>query len=289
MKEFKKYIVLLLMTIALAGCQQDFNELRDSAQRQIVFTFTTDSLFSRTLLYDGSKYYLPEIDALPSDCRLRITGYCYDGSDRLVSSDRFVTTYPCERQMLLRHLHKDSTYHFAFVADVVKYDPQEVFYETWIQLGTERMSTFYFYSDKRYDDALYNVAGVVMRDLQAANQTETVSFKPLTYNCYIVLKNAENFDRIWGDIMYVNAFDLVNFDFLHFATMAYTFDYRTPKADIVMPLSLCIADDAILPEIRTNSIAGKDTSIISIRNLQHRPFVATFDCATHEQESCIFY
>ena len=283
----KTYALCLLVLIANA-CQRDFDEVNDTNQRHITFRFNTDSLFVNTLFYDGT-YHFRTIDELPDNSRLRITAYCYNKNDALIYTTSILSTSLKDQQVSIRHLQKDATYCFVFIADIVTYDPFVDYYETWFQMGTKYWYQFYLYADNRHEEALYDVMGSHVCELQPANQTEEVVFLPNTYNGYIIFTHLDAVDRLSGCISYVNSFLLSTMTRVSSASMAYTFDYRAPEGSIVTPVSLSAVDDMVLTEIRTNTFSGIDTTYIDFLNEEHRPFVATIDCRNHRLDTCIFY
>ena len=128
MKHVLKIVMLFCGVLMLASCHNDFDEWNDTEQRHVLFTFNTDSLFAKLLCYDGD-YYIPRVDTLPPDCRLRITAYCYDYTADLVYSEHVFTSLHTDRQIKIRHLLRGNTYRFVFVADVVRYSSDLDYYE----------------------------------------------------------------------------------------------------------------------------------------------------------------
>jgi len=289
MKNIRKIPVLLLLLAAFTACQADFDELRDTQQRYAEFTFCTDSLFTRTLLYDGASYTLGAPPTLPDDCRLRITAYCYDMDGQLVYSHKAIYNNLVCETLRIRHIYIDQTYRFVFIADMVKYDPNLDYYETWFQMSTDRWDAFYLYADNRHDDALYNIVATAVIDQHPENRTTQVLFKPITYNGYLVFRHLDAIERLTGEVVYINSIRLSTMDYISHGSFAYAFDYRAHDAEIVKPVSLSHADELVMTTLRTLTPAGRDTAFIDFLNKDRRPFVATIDCEKRELENCIFY
>lgn len=282
------YIVVTVGMVLLCSCRNDFDEWNDTDQRHIVFTFNTDSLLTRLLNSDGS-YYFPQADTLPSGCSLRITAYCYDSNDQLVQSSHILTSHPTSRHIKIRHLLKDRSYRFVFLADVVRYHSDMDFFETWYQLGTSSWTSLYIYTDERNTNAVYDVIGLSTCMLTPENQSEEVSFRPITYNGFCRFTGLDAIDRLGGAFLPCISFHVKDLTCWKRSSLPYELDYRDPKEDIVVPLSMCYADSVILLQLITNSLSGIDTTVIRIQNPKRRMFRATVDCQKHRLDTCIFY
>lgn len=286
------YKIILLSCVwgtLLISCKKDFNEIEDSDQRHIIFTFNTDSLFANLLCYDGDYYIIPKVINLPSNYRIRITAYCFDQDDILFHSEQIFTDLHADQQLKIRHLNKNHTYRIAFIADIVKYNSSIDFYETWYQLGTSSWSTIYLYADDRNDNAIYDVVGLATSLVQPSNQKEEVYFLPVTYNGFYQFTNFNTIDRLEGSIQSSISFVISTLEKKSNSSLPYQFDYRNPQENINIPVSLSYADSLVLLQLITTSLLSIDTTNITISNLQRRPFVATIDCQKRELHSCIFY
>ena len=290
MMKYIIFTVLLFVSMVVTSCEEDFDELNDTNQRHIVFTFKTDSLFSH-VLHSKDTYIMGGVNLLEQDYGLRITAYCYDLDDNLLCSDWLILRQLDDFQSIkLRHLYKEMTYRFVFVADIVKYDSFVDFYETWYQLGTKNWSDFYIYADNRDDNALNNILGFHYMEDQPANQIIEVDFTPIFYNGYCIFDNIDSIDRLSGYVAYCSSFKLKSMEWQRLNSLAYSFDYSNVKEKVmVKPISLSFADSLITVKLRTTTLHSVDSVYIDIYNKQRRPFVATFDCGKRELTNCIFY
>lgn len=289
MKVLLKIYIIILCIGLLGACNNDFDELNDTNQRHILFTFNTDSLFSNLLSTNGETYYISEVNALPSGYHIRITAYCYTEDGLLFQTKKIITPLHSYSPIKFRHLLLDQKYRFVFLADVVKYDSQNDYYETWYQLGTDDWKTLYLYADERNEDAIYNVVGLSTCVLSASNQEEVVNIRPITYNGFCKFTQLSSVDHLSGYIKPCISFSVKTLRWTRIASAPYEFDYRNPNKDITKPVSLSYADSIITVQLITNTLAGKDTSLITIPNPKRRSFVATFDCLNHALEDCTFY
>lgn len=276
--------------MVITSCEKDFDELNDTNQRHIVFSFKTDSLFSH-VLHNKDTYFMGGLNSLEQDYRLRITAYCYDLNDNLLFSDRLILRGLDDWQSVkLRHLDKEATYRFVFVADIVKYDSFVDFYETWYQLGTKKWTDFYIYADNRDDNALNNIIGFHSLEEQPTNQMIEVDFKPIFYNGFCIFNNMDSIDRLSGYVAYCSSFKLSTLEWQRRNSRAYSFDYSNVKEKVIVkPISLSFADSLITVKLRTTTLHSVDSAFIDIYNKERRPFVATFDCNKRELTNCKFY
>lgn len=289
MKQLPIYIILLLI-IGLAGCQSDFDELKDTQQRHIVFSFDTGGLHSNFLKQVGSTYALSASETIPADFRLRISVYGYDESENLIYSNTILSEDMACAPLKVRHLWRDRSYRFVFVADIVKYDPFVDYYETWFQLGTKQWSDFYIFCDARQKEQALNSMATAAVIVTPDNQDVDVRFESITYNGYCVFNNLSGIDRLSGYVMYVSNLNFKTRAWRTRTSSFYSFDERAPKeTTIIKPVSLCYADSIITVKLRRVMMSSTDSTFISIPNMDRRPFVATFDCRNLTLENCTFY
>ena len=282
------YIIILLFSFT--SCQKDFNELIDSNQRRITFTFDLSHLFDEILVEQSGEYSLGIIPQLDEKHLLRITSYCYDSSDSLLQCHTLLSSRFTLVNQSFRHLDKNLDYHFVFVADVVKSDPNVDFYETWYQMNTRSFQSFYFFSDSRSEQAKYDVMQVSTLKAKPNNQTINVSLEAMTYNGYCQLTNANKSDRITGFATYVNDFKMSSRSWRRRASLAYEFSHYHPEAPtITQPLNLCYADSIIFIKLHSTTLTGTDSLTVKIPNIERRPFVLTIDCEAMQMTECKFY
>lgn len=276
-----KRMIILTLCCCLAACEGDFDEVKDTRQRHVTFDFNTDLLFSEYLEIDGEDFLLNSIDALPSDKRVRITTYCYDEKDSLIY--RQTQFYPLNqyRTCKIRHLDKDITYSFLFIADVVNYTSDDNYMETWFHIKTKTVDEFYLYSDQRKEHPAENVVGSAFVKMVPDNNNCSIEFHPLTYNGYIVLDNTDQISLVEGFVSYTVSFRPTTMEKIYYGTLGYEFKHVSPQEKtIVMPVTLCNVDDIIKATITLHKLGiSKEISLIK-NNDDHRPFVARFDCNT---------
>lgn len=283
-----RILLIVLLALLASACQRDFDEVKDTEQRHILFHFNTDSLFTTTL-FDDNGYGFHTVDTIPADSRLRIMAYCYDEQNDLVCSERIVTTSLTNQYLKIRHLLQGQTYRFVFVADIVTYDPYVDYYETWFQLGTHSWKEFYIHSDTRKTDAIYNVLGDETILLQPENQEHEVFFHPISYNGYCIFNRLDSVDRLSGYLSYCASFRLRTMKYIEITSLANEFDYHAPSSQIIRPMTYSFADSIMTFKLRVNTVSGIDSAFVKIRNPKRQPFVATFDCSKPALDTCVFY
>lgn len=278
---FRTYLYLLFL-LMLSSCQKDFNELLDSNQRYVEFTFNTDSLFAKYLYCYNGTYYFPQIDTLRPEFCLRITAYCYDYADQLLYSGNIFTSVHTEQKMRIMHLLKDETYRCVFLADIVEYDSQVDYLENWFQLGTDSWNSFYLFSTYRHDNAIYDVVGMSTVLVLPNNQSSEVSFTPITYNGYCVFTHTE----------LVQSAHIVGFDSFRLQTLqglltsgGYGLDLSEIVGEYIRPVSMSNADK----DIQIALVTETDTTLLNLVNANCRSFVATINCETKQIDHCDYY
>ena len=88
-----KKLLYFLCMCGIFACQEDFDELKDTQQRHVLFTFHVEELFSKVLVANGDTYQLGEVCELPADYRMRITVYGYDHFDSLIYEKTVLSDY----------------------------------------------------------------------------------------------------------------------------------------------------------------------------------------------------
>ena len=284
-----KKILLLSLLAACLACQDDFDELKDSSQRQITFTLDTSDFFDHVLVASNGGYRLGAAASIDADYRLRLTGYCYDRSDSLVQRQSLLASQLGKQSVSFAHLLNSETYHFVFVADVVRHDPYVDYYEKWYQMSTQHWADFYIYTSDDSDVPAYNAASLATVDASPDNQTLDVALRPITYNGYCVLTNYEGIDRLAGNVWAVMSFRLRTLGWQR-RTAAHPFDYVYPKETaLTIPAAFCYADSVVNVKLKTYTVAGVDSVVFDLPNESRRPFVAVFDCQKLELTDCKYY
>ena len=289
-----KKLYVFIYTICffcLTACQDDFDEMNDSPIRHVTFTLDVSNLFDSILVMQSEKQFVYGIPAvLDADNRLRVTAFCYDRRDSLLQRQMTLVNELSTTSITFRHINKDVDYRFVFIADIVKYDPNVEYYETWYQMDARSWNRFYFFSDSRSEHPQQDVMYSAQIMVKPSNQTVDVMLSPLTYNGYCVFVNTEKVDRLTGFASYVNSFRLSTKSWLRRASLAYEYSYYRPKeASIIFPMNLTYADSIIYVKAKNTTLFGTDSVIVNIPNKNRRPFVVTIDCETTQLKECKFY
>lgn len=284
------YIIIIILTAGLISCENDFDEMQDSDLRHITFTFDPSHLFDEVLVERSGEYSLGTDNTIDRDHLLRITSYCYDASDSLLQHYTLLCKDLSTVSQTFRHLDKNATYQFQFVADVVLSDPDVDYYETWYQMATRNRQSFYFFSDSRSQKPQNDVMQMATFKARPSNQSVAVQFEPLTLNGYCILTNTNNVDRITGYAAYVNAFMMSTKSWKRRASLAYEFSYYRPAVPaITLPLNMSYADSIVFVKVKSTRLAGTDSIMVNVPNDDRRPFVLTIDCEALQLKDVMFY
>ena len=286
-----KKALLLITFIALClltACQKDFDELNDTRQRWVAFTFDPSDYFSEVLVATDQGYELGASTELEDGYGLRIVGYCYDADSLLVAKNTVFGDLQHELAMRFKHLDGETCYHFLFIADIVKYDSEVDYYETWYQLMTNSLSSFYLISFDRSEIASYNMLRDAELDVTPANQTIEVQMSPITYNGYCVLTNFDGFIQTEVSAHYSQSFYPIEMSCKE--RIFHNLGMLNGEGDsVVFPITVSYADQSFGIQLKTNSNGLNSTTSLTIPNPECRPFVATINCETHQMNSLIYY
>ncbi|MBO4906584.1 MAG: hypothetical protein J5486_06065 [Bacteroidaceae bacterium] len=292
MKQFSYTLlyIALLSACILTSCKEDFDELQDSDLRSITFTLDASHMFDNVLLQQQGSFAIGYRPVLDKNQRLRITAYCYDNNDSLLQRNTIlINELSSDISHTFRHLDKDATYHFVYLADVVEYDPDLDYLETWYQLTYHKWQDFHIASDNRHEMPQADVLYMSEATAQPSNQSIALTLSPLSYNGYYVLTNGNKFDRLSGYVGYTNSFKMSTKSWQRRTSLAYEFSYYKPdKETIIQPLNLCYADSVITMKLKATSLQGSDSVMVDIPNANRRPFVLSIDCETLTPD-CKFY
>lgn len=270
-------LLLILPLLCLMACQKNFDELNDTDQRNITFSFNPSGYFSEVLLRDGSNYHLCTTTDLDPGYGLRITGYCYGADSVLVAKTQVFGDLQNGLTLNFKHLYRDTKYHFLFLADIVEYDSDLDYYEIWFQLLANNLKDFYVVSFERRDDKRYNVLLSATLDIAPENKIVKVEMKPIAYNGYVIFKNLGNLN--WSStVMYYNKM-LVN----HLKGQDRTehnISYPQGQSSFILSLNPTNADNLLTFRIKKTTGSQVNNYTLRVQNSEHRPFVATIDFAS---------
>ena len=284
----KRTIFAILALIGLCACHKDFDELEDTDQRQVVFSFMPQDYLSSVLVPTEEGFSFYSQDQLDTEHRLRIEGYCFDSNDSLLVKTIGFTNLQNELTLCFKHLHRDSTYHFRFVADIVQYKSDMDYFEVWYQLGYQSLSTFYLASFEQENQAQYNVLLTADSTLSPSNQLVQVSMRPITYNGYCIFTELEGVDKLDGYTGRYSSFYLKKMRGIRTINTEYEF-HPFSESHFVLPITASYANDSISLKVQRTTITGQSSKTFSIHNNEHRPFVAVINCQTLEIESLNLY
>ena len=116
-----RQLLPILALCLMTACQKDFDELNDTRQRWVEFTFDPSDYFSDILIVTEQGFKLGASSMLELDCKLRIVGYCFDADSVLIAKNTVFGDMQHELTMKFKHLDGDTQYHCLFIADIVQY------------------------------------------------------------------------------------------------------------------------------------------------------------------------
>lgn len=284
----KKILIIILLALELTACKKNFNEITDTDQRQVTFLFDSSNCFDEILTSSENGFSLGFSPILEGNNRLRITAYCYDFNDSIVTSKYLLSNNIEENILTFRHLNKDTEYHFVFVADIVEYDAHVDYYERWFQMGTKKWESFYVTRSSHSDVDAYNVILSKQMNIIPDNDTVKVSMEPITCNGFFVLENANIARRLSGYLVYSDFFYLKN---MHSDVGYYKnfYFFRPNEQKIIIPFTIGKIKQKISVKVRVDDSHEYDSIVFSFHNSKNRPLVIKIDCDSLSSKQITYY
>jgi hypothetical protein len=284
-----KKSLLYIISVFLAACQKDFDEVKDTNLRHIDFLVDTSSLLSDVLFPQGNTFRIGVADSITTAHRIRISGFCYDSTGALVASQHSITESLGQTTMPFRHLLKQTNYHFVFLSDVVRTNDYMDYQEIWYQLSTKHRNTAYLFSNAMSNTVVENVLSRATTDLEPANQSADISLQPVTYNGYVVLTNTRGVNKLSGSYTY-NA-SLMTDDLSARKNAESVFaNFYSNGTDVLWPVTLTQNDAELLFSLDiSTSTKGVQVTTQDITLKQRRPFVVYFDCSSLQITDIRYY
>lgn len=276
------------LAVCLTACEPNFDEIRDTDQRSVTFHVNLENFFSDILVNTNGEYHFGDDSSLDDLHRIRITLYCYDDNGDLVERSTIFTSVGEKPAFTIKHIDKKRPYKFIFLADVVRYNSEIDFYETWYQLLTSHWNKFYLTALDRKAVAIENTMRRSITELYPDNQEMEVELTPVTNNGYIVFINPESTTKVSGSVLLYQSLYANN---LNGITRVY-YPYDIPKQNGQIPTLPVVAttpDNNIILKVITQFGSQKDSVIRNIPNASHRPFVVTVDCQNLDAIDCVYY
>lgn len=282
-------VLFIISLFLLTSCKENFDEWADTSQRGVTFILDSGDYFSNILSFDDGEFRMGCSNKIDTAYALRTVCYCYDNGGQLLDTQTRLLPHLGETQITFSHLNNNNTYYFVFMADIIKKGELLNFSEAWCQLGTNRYDNIYLYMVDRKAEPQYNVLLSASLHALPSNQIFSVKLRPMTYNGYCVFTNFGDAESLNASIDCVEAFGFKDIEKIESRLYEYQYNYLSHRDSIIVPISLCNADDEITIRMRTDDSEGNNSVKHIIKNEEHRPFVATFDVSALELDTCIFY
>lgn len=275
-----KKCLLIIIVVCLAACQKDFDEVEDTNQRHIDFLIDTGNLLSDVLFSQSNTFWLGVTDSITSAHRVRVSAYCYDATGNLVASQHHIVPSLGQTTITFRHLLKQTSYHFVFLADVVRTDEHLDYQETWYQLATKHRNTAYLFSNEMSKSVVENILKHAATDVEPSNQAVSVTLQPATYNGYIVLTHTDDVFKLNGTYGYSASLSTEGLTTRKSATSSFVSFYSN-GTDALWPVTLTKNDTTLQFSLDVStSTNGLQSLTEEVSIDQRRPFVVFFDCSS---------
>lgn len=282
-----KFAFLVTFAFLAVSCQDNFDEWNDTNQRTISFKISTEDFFRDYLtMYNGiytKGLYFP----LESSYRFRISCYCYDKHDSLIQYKHYLSNDAREVLLHLRHLKKEQEYRFDFFCDAVRYDKTVDYYESWFQLGTNNINTFYLFCFQPDSVHSHNIVKHATVYAAPNNNTVPIALNPITINGYVVFSNMQDVEMLDGYYEYNESFYLNGMSGRRRSAHSYKY-LPNGKKQIVIPLTMGAISDTLFIKVKRVMLSNIDSTFIEILNPENNCFVSEIDCKTLKQKLCVY-
>ena len=286
MHRLAKYILILFIGTLLCACDNNFNELTDTTQRYIQFSFNTKNIFDDVLVLSGEDTFtLGAPSKLDDPFRMRLSAYCYDlNGDLLFHKETIVSNINQNIELTFDHLQNYLQYRFVFLIDIVEYDPLLSYRELWYQLATKSYDNFYLLRLAYFPAPQNNILLFNEQILSPSNQVEMVQLQPFTYNGYIRLidldpaKTARLEITLDRDVYISGKTGKIN--------VLYTYVRNSENAKEYIPV-ICTKRDVVLPiELSLSNSDNENENYNLEIPMSTKPFVIKIDCNNISYELC---
>lgn len=283
-----KMMFILTFVLMVMSCQDNFDEWNDTSQRAISFEIKNEDFFEDYLSSHNGTYIKGLNIPLESSFRIRLTCYCYDKHDSLIQYKYFLSNEVKDVSLQLRHLKKEQEYRFEFFCDVVKYDKAVDYYESWFQLGTRDINTFYMFCFQPDSIHSHNIVKHATVYATPNNNKVTIFLNPITVNGYFVFSNLQDVELLGGYYEYNESFYINGMSGRKRSSYSYKF-LPNGRNQIVIPITIGAISDTLSVKVRRVILNDIDSTFIDIFNPENKCFVSEIDCETLKQKLCVFY
>lgn len=283
------FIYILVAVTTLVACKDNFDELHDTDQRYITFEVTTEDFFDDFFNLpqagetpDNSKY------VLDLDYRIRLSCYCYDNNDSLVSKSSLLVNDVDKGFLNITHLTKDTVYRFYIFADVAKNDKALEYYESWFHLETSSIDSFYLLNLQTNGDPHHNILKLATITAVPENNIIPVKLEPISVNSYCIFTNVSDTEWISGEITYSSSFYVKSLSTR--SRESHKFSHiNDGQNKIIISITYPSIQDTVNIQIKRTLLNNVEEMEIPIINYDNKPFVTEIDCKSLNLTSCEFY
>lgn len=286
-------ILISAVVLLFTGCTPDFDPQTDSDQRNATFRFETEHLFDDYLMmYDGDTWFGG--GTIEEAQRIRISIFCYDTTGMLIDRAMIFVRHGESPKVTLRHLWKDTPYHFVFLADIVEYNNSTDFFEHWFHIGYKHIDGFYtrMIQMNEWDNGFGrgNLLWHLDTIMTIENQSYDITLNPITYNGYISFTETESITGFTVIVQYHGSLNVSPLSGRVLDGEGYENNESYLNGwgwfnSFVLP----IIDSTINFTVFLTTDKGTETIHQSVPNPSTRPFTIFFNCQTKRIERYDLY
>lgn len=278
------FLFFLLVVSIVCSCGEDFDEKTDSALQSISVSVHPQDWYDEILIMTTSgceKKIIPLIT--DEDHLLRVTGYCYNSNDSLLSTSEIVSKAKEDVVLTFRRVPITEYCHIVVLADLVRKRSATSYEENWSYLNRRNYSELSVLSMGTSESSEYNALYVSHVDAIPNNQQIELNMQKVSYHGFFRIISHSQCNELYGSIKYPNRFSAKT---LQNTTMQ-GYEFSAPyqfEGELLFPVTaigfgeeLSVSYSA---EYKYNNIVVHNHKVA---NKDYRPFFLTIDCTENSK------
>lgn len=281
MRHIKNYILFLCVSLIANSCIDDFNELTDSEYQTISVEIDPTGWYDDILEITQTDIERKRVSLkTDNEHSLRITGYCYDSNDSLLSVCEILSKKISAIPLTFTRISSNEYCHIVIFADLVEHDSNFAQYEeNWVFLNRDNYKDLTVLSLGTAHMDTYHSLYLGFINAVPKNQMLKVDMNKVSSNGYIKILCRTPCDNFYGSIKYPNRFlakTLKN-------TTLQSQEFSTPSGfsgEFIFPVTtINYGNEVRVSYSATYSHKDVESNTYSINYEPNHNFMMTVDCS----------